>query len=72
MTRLRTRLGYEMKRWKMNSQVCKTQTWCGDKSCANLEYGTASVRLRGSYTETILTVSACDTKLSGDQEDKLD
>jgi hypothetical protein len=72
MTRLHTRLGYEMKRWKMNRRVCKTQTWHGDKSCTNLEYGAVSVRLRGSYTETILTVSARDAKLSGDQEDKLD
>jgi hypothetical protein len=56
----------------MNRLVHKTQTWHGDKSRANLEYGVANVRLEGSYTETILTVSAHDAKLSGDQEDKLD
>jgi hypothetical protein len=57
---------------EMNRLVYKTQTWCRDKSCANLEYGVANVRLKGSYAETILTVSARDAKLSGDQEDKLD
>jgi hypothetical protein len=31
-----------------------------------------NVRLRVSYAETILTVSAHDAKLSGDQENKLD
>jgi hypothetical protein len=56
----------------MNRLVCKTQTWHGDKSRANLEYGAASIRLKGSYAETILTVNARDAKLSGDQEDKLD
>jgi hypothetical protein len=71
MTRLRTRLGYKMKS-RRNRLVCKTQTWRGDKSRANLEYSVANIRLRVSYTETILTVSACDAKLSGDQEDKLD
>jgi hypothetical protein len=57
---------------ELNRLVRKTQTWRGDKSRANLEYGAANVRLRVSYTETILTVSARDAKLSGDQEDKLD
>jgi hypothetical protein len=56
----------------MNRLVCKTQTWRGDKSRANLEYGAANVRLEGSYAETILTGNARDAKLSGDQEDKLD
>jgi hypothetical protein len=55
----------------MNRLVHKTQTWRGDKSRANLEYGTAIVKLKGSYAETIFTVSARDAKLSGDQEDKL-
>jgi hypothetical protein len=55
----------------LNRLVHKTQTRRGDKSRANLEYGAAIVRLRVSYTETILTVSARDAKLSGDQEDKL-
>jgi hypothetical protein len=56
----------------MNRLVHKTQTWRGDKSRTNLEYGTANVKLRGSYAETIFTVNARDAKLSGDQEDKLD
>jgi hypothetical protein len=57
---------------EMNRLVHKTQTWRRDKSHANLEYGVANVRLKGSYAETILTVSAHNAKLSGDQEDKLD
>jgi hypothetical protein len=61
-----------MKSLERNCLVLKTQTWRGDKSRANLEYGAAIVRLKGSYAETILTGSACDAKLSGDQEDKLD
>jgi hypothetical protein len=72
MTRLRTRLEKIKELKKLNRLVRKTQTWRGDKSRANLEYGAANVRLRVSYAETILTVSARDTKLSGDQEDKLD
>jgi hypothetical protein len=56
----------------MNCLVRKTQTWRGDKSRANLEYGAANIRLKVPYTETILTVSARNAKLSGDQEDKLD
>jgi hypothetical protein len=62
----------EMKRVEMNRLVHKTQTWHGDKSRTNLEYGVAIVKLEGSYAETIFTVSAHNTKLSGDQEDKLD
>jgi hypothetical protein len=61
-----------MKSLERNRLVLKTQTWRRDKSCANLEYGAAIVRLKGSYAETILTGSARDAKLSGDQEDKLD
>jgi hypothetical protein len=71
MTQLRTRLEKIKDFEKLNRLVRKTQTWRGDKSRANLEYGAANVRLRVSYTETILTVSARDAKLSGDQEDKL-
>jgi hypothetical protein len=56
----------------MKRLVLKTQTWRGDKSHANLEYGVAIIKLKGSYAETIFTVNACDAKLSGDQEDKLD
>jgi hypothetical protein len=56
---------------KVNCVVCKTQTWRGDKSHTNLEYDTANVKLRGPYAGTVFTVSACGTKLSGDQEDKL-
>ena len=56
----------------MNRLVHKTQTRRRDKSRANTEIDTASVRLRVLYTRTALTVNARGAVLSGDQEDKLD
>jgi hypothetical protein len=51
---------------KVNRLVCKTQTRRGDKSHANTEIDAVSVRLRGPYAGTVLTVNARGAVLSGD------